>query len=183
VSRIADEARQRNNIVTLRTFPPDWTTKCRHCYKMFEMEHAVPSHFQSSEIELREALFCSVKCRDTCNTELALSKAFVDGLIDEPPGDAAKAKKPRRRRPRKAQLTNLTALPLKPPGNEDEGIVADKEDDEDDTCCICMERAKDTTLLPCNHREMCSACAGRFGPGALCPLCRGLIEGHLSASA
>lgn len=38
-----------------------------------------------------------------------------------------------------------------------------------ETCIICMDRAGDSTLLPCRHTSLCAHCAGLL---EICPLCR-----------
>ncbi|XP_053397646.1 uncharacterized protein LOC123552084 [Mercenaria mercenaria] len=42
------------------------------------------------------------------------------------------------------------------------------------TCKICMERAVNTTLLPCGHLVCCDTCAARL---QRCPICRKRIKG------
>mmetsp|Transcript_659 Transcript_659/g.1494 ORF Transcript_659/g.1494 Transcript_659/m.1494 type:complete len:200 (+) Transcript_659:44-643(+) len=54
----------------------------------------------------------------------------------------------------------------------------DKGEYHDGVCCVCMERATDTVLLPCNHNSFCrqcvveSICVMVQTVAPRCPLCR-----------
>ena len=66
-----------------------------------------------------------------------------------------------------------------------------QDDDEDNTCVVCLDRERNAAILPCGHDRFCYACALRclndeaYAPK--CPICRGPIvyvyrdgEGYLS---
>ena len=42
-------------------------------------------------------------------------------------------------------------------------------------CVICMERAKDTVLLPCKHMQTCTTCTANIHT---CPICRKAFAPH-----
>ena len=44
-------------------------------------------------------------------------------------------------------------------------------------CCICMERKRDTVLMPCMHAMFCSLCLRSPTQATACPTCRGPIAG------
>ena len=49
----------------------------------------------------------------------------------------------------------------------------------DETCCVCMESAKDVVYIPCGHFCCCAACAGRT---RACPYCRAGVAGVVNAA-
>lgn len=52
------------------------------------------------------------------------------------------------------------------------------DEPEDKKCIICMERVRDTVLLPCRHAQFCRFCAARVSSARRpkCPLCRGKVD-------
>mmetsp|Transcript_2033 Transcript_2033/g.3326 ORF Transcript_2033/g.3326 Transcript_2033/m.3326 type:complete len:616 (-) Transcript_2033:325-2172(-) len=46
-------------------------------------------------------------------------------------------------------------------------------------CAVCMERKRDTLVLPCMHAMFCSMCLRGPTPAHRCPVCRGYIAGLL----
>lgn len=53
----------------------------------------------------------------------------------------------------------------------------DEDEDEANTCVVCLTNRKDTTVLPCRHLCLCSECAGVIKHhSGKCPVCRGPIE-------
>ena len=48
--------------------------------------------------------------------------------------------------------------------------------DEPEECCICMDRPRNSRLLPCAHAIVCSECAAHLlGRQDTCPVCRSII--------
>jgi hypothetical protein len=52
------------------------------------------------------------------------------------------------------------------------------EQDDENSCVICMESVADWVLLPCGHICMCRACSQTIlsSSNKLCPLCRVQVE-------
>ncbi|CAE8680853.1 unnamed protein product, partial [Polarella glacialis] len=47
-----------------------------------------------------------------------------------------------------------------------------------DTCCVCMDKRKDSVLTPCGHRAVCSECGETLkARSRKCPVCRQTITG------
>lgn len=46
---------------------------------------------------------------------------------------------------------------------------------DDNLCCVCLERAVNTCLMPCGHAAVCGLCACRLQPRT-CPICRSRID-------
>jgi len=48
---------------------------------------------------------------------------------------------------------------------------------EEETCCICLDAAATTIVLPCGHKCMCAECAVKIAAGvAKCPVCNGSAD-------
>jgi len=55
---------------------------------------------------------------------------------------------------------------------------AEKEEEEENQCVVCMDSRKSRVLLPCLHQCVCEACAQQLlelGTPS-CPVCRARIE-------
>ncbi|CUE79115.1 zinc finger protein, putative [Bodo saltans] len=64
-------------------------------------------------------------------------------------------------------------------GGEEEIAAADpvEDDDEANTCVICLCNPKDTTVIPCRHLCLCAECAVQLRHQSnKCPICRRPIE-------
>ena len=62
------------------------------------------------------------------------------------------------------------------------GVAVDgvADDDEANVCVICITDEKDTTIMPCRHMCLCSACANDLRKNTnKCPICRTEIESLL----
>ena len=62
-----------------------------------------------------------------------------------------------------------TAPPLSEPQTEAEA----EEIDENEECCICMDKRRSIVFLPCGHVCVCNTCAKDL---IQCPLCRVQIQ-------
>lgn len=67
------------------------------------------------------------------------------------------------------------------PRNEGDDAPAnaanDSGDDDGGDCVVCLDKPKDTVILPCRHMCMCSECAQAVrGQRGACPVCRGPID-------
>eukprot|EP00003_Mantamonas_plastica_P011623 TRINITY_DN2139_c0_g1_i7.p1 TRINITY_DN2139_c0_g1~~TRINITY_DN2139_c0_g1_i7.p1 ORF type:complete len:566 (+),score=99.11 TRINITY_DN2139_c0_g1_i7:1321-3018(+) len=53
------------------------------------------------------------------------------------------------------------------------------EDEDANTCVVCLEATMDTIFLPCRHYCVCEECYEQLNP-KVCPLCREKVTGFLS---
>jgi hypothetical protein len=51
-------------------------------------------------------------------------------------------------------------------------------DDDDLLCVVCLDAYREKGLVHCGdmHLCLCSGCAGPFGCGSQCPMCRQTVE-------
>ena len=50
-------------------------------------------------------------------------------------------------------------------------------DDEEELCCVCLDRERDVYLQPCRHVIMCSRCVDEvLAKSSLCPVCRAEVS-------
>ncbi|KAI5080500.1 hypothetical protein GOP47_0004440 [Adiantum capillus-veneris] len=54
-----------------------------------------------------------------------------------------------------------------------------EEEKQKSICCICMDKARDTVLIPCMHSQFCLSCIIKHqkANGSACPTCRAKLEG------
>ena len=55
-------------------------------------------------------------------------------------------------------------------------VVEDLDQEDDDTCVVCLERVRNIAISPCGHFVLCNICTGDI---KICPICRGPIASTL----
>ena len=55
--------------------------------------------------------------------------------------------------------------------------VADEDEEMDTDCVVCMDKPKNTVLMPCKHMCVCPACAASL---ETCPMCRATVESRIN---
>ena len=56
-----------------------------------------------------------------------------------------------------------------------EATMTSVAQDSDDVCYVCLHNTPNAILKPCNHSNICCACAYTVVPTDRCPLCRGSV--------
>ena len=100
----------------------------------------------------------------------------------------AKSKKEKKQRQKgkkkgKSKEEQLAADQLSEGGDKDaekhlmQQKPAGEGDDEEELCCVCLDRERDVYLQPCRHVIMCSRCLDEvLAKSSLCPVCRAEVS-------
>eukprot|EP00808_Paulinella_micropora_P002236 g76242.t1 len=57
-----------------------------------------------------------------------------------------------------------------------------ESEDPEDECCVCLDRKRNTAVLPCGHLCLCDICTKR-GSFDVCPVCRGPVTSTIKILA